>query len=70
MKTTPIHKLIEISEEGGNEATRPNWWWKQKISELVKEEKEMVEKAHRVGQRSAGVDPSVYEAMVYYENEL
>jgi len=28
MKTTPIHKLIEISEGGGNEATRPNWWWK------------------------------------------
>lgn len=39
MKTTPIHKLIEIAEEGGNEATQPNWWWKQKISELVKEEK-------------------------------
>jgi len=30
----------------------------------------MVEKAHRVGQRSAGVDPSVYEAMVYYETKL
>lgn len=30
----------------------------------------MVEKSHRVEQRRAGVDPSVYEAMVYYEKEL
>ena len=33
--------------------------------------KEMIEAAHRAGQRNQGhCDPSAYEAMVYYEREV
>ena len=33
--------------------------------------KEMIEAAHRAGQHNQGhCDPSVYEAMVYYEREV
>ncbi len=31
-------------------------------------EKESIEQAHMAGQKDAGVDPSAYNAMVYYTN--
>ena len=38
MNKTPIQKAIELAEEGSDTGHRPNWWWKQKLSELLRDE--------------------------------
>ena len=41
-----------------------------KIKDYLADEKESIEQAHMAGQKDAGVDPSSYEAFVYFQNKV
>jgi len=36
--------------------------------DCIKNEKEALEQAHMAGQADAGVDPSAYNALIYFQN--
>lgn len=42
----------------------------EQIEKYLPDEKEAIQQAHMAGQKDAGVDPSAYEALVYFENKV
>ncbi len=70
---TPINKAIEQFEELQSKAKNLKdviyLDGVLAVLDTIKEyEKESIEQAHMAGQKDAGVDPSVFNAMVYYTN--
>lgn len=72
---TPINKAIGIFEDLKSKA--------QNLKDVVyldgvlavldsikPYEKEVIEQTHMQGQKDAGVDPSAYNAMIFFEKEL